>query len=72
MQSVWSVVHGSDSWNVVDVTGNPDKPADTAPSLTCGPTMHGAIVAAVSYANANNRRVTAILRIDGECLIVID
>jgi hypothetical protein len=73
MQSVWIVVLGSAGWKVVDMTGKPQAAASMGGSLCANaPSMAGAIINAVEHASRTNRRVAAVVRIDAECLLVVD
>ena len=71
-QSVWIATPFNHHYKIVDVTSGPTgRPSELA-GMADAPNGPLAIVAAVSLATAQQRRVTSITRFNMDILLVID
>ena len=76
MQNVWLATPSAHQYKIVDVTGQPEhalgmKSTELEP-MAHAPNGSGAIVAAVTLANAKQRRIVGMCRINMDILFVID
>lgn len=59
-------------YKLVDITDQPEAKASTLESIATAPNGEGAIIAAVTQAAQQQRRITSITRFNMDILMIVD